>query len=206
MSGMDEKKTVDIDPNAIETLASAMGLLTRAFSDWDKDIFGEGHSLSVPAIFVSTFLLDRKLGGEFFRIAWVSYLDVASVRRLLPFTEKEVKWPEWDESTLEHPELIPVYDLAIMLTAFNLAAKQDEFPPEMYLGPLFTSSGFIVAGVNRGFHLEDEKMRETYHAQRESLASSHGSPEEFKEALGKQLSSIADSLQARKDDLYKKVN
>ena len=143
MSGMDEKKTVDIDPNAVETLASAMGLLTRAFADWDKDIFDNPHGLSVPSIFVSTFLLDRKLGGEFFRIAWVSYLDVSAVRRLLPYTDKEVLWPEWDESSLEHPELIPVYDLAIMLTAFNLAAKQDEFPPEMFLGPLFSFSGFI---------------------------------------------------------------
>ena len=203
---MDEKKTIDLDPNAIETLASAMGLLTRAFSDWDKDIFPSPHDLSVPSIFVSTFLLDRKLGGEFFRIAWASFLDVSSVRRLLPYTEKQVLWPEWDEESLEHPELIPVYDLAIMLTAFNLAAKQDEFPPEMFLGPLFTSSGFIVAGVNRGFYLEDEKMRDTYHHQRESLASSHGSPEEFKEALGKQLSSIHDSLQARKAELQKKVN
>lgn len=206
MNPMDEKKTVDIDPNAIETLASAMGLLTRAFSDWDKDIFDSPHSIAVPSIFVSTFLLDRKLGGEFFRIAWASFLDVSSVRRLLPYTEKQVLWPEWDEESLEHPELIPVYDLAIMLTAFNLAAKQDEFPPEMYLGPLFTSSGFIVAGVNRGFYLEDEKTREAYHKQRESLASSHGSPEEFKEALGKQLSSIHDSLEARKADLLKKVN
>ena len=206
MVGMDDKKTVDIDPSAVETLASAMGLLTRAFSDWDKDIFDPSHDLSVPTIFVSTFLLDRKLGGEFFRIAWVSYLDVASVRRLLPYTEKEVLWPEWDEESLEHPELIPVYDLAIMLAAFNLAAKQDEFPPEMFLGPLFTFSGFIVDGVNRGFYLQDEKMRETYHAQRESLASSHGSPEDFKKALGQQLSSIADSLQKRKDDLHKKVN
>ena len=206
MSGMDEKKTVDIDPNAVETLASAMGLLTRAFSDWDKDIFDEPHALSVPSIFVSTFLLDRKLGGEFFRIAWVSYLDVAAVRRLLPYTEKEVAWPAWDKESLEHPELAPVYDLAIMLTAFNLAAKQDEFPPEMFLGPLFSFSGFIVSGVNRGFYLEDEKTREAYHSQRESLASSHGSPEDFKEALGHQLQSIHDSLEARKADLYKKVN
>lgn len=203
---MDEKKTVDIDPSAVETLASAMGLLTRAFSDWDKDIFGDPHDLSIPAIFVCTFLLDRKLGGEFFRIAWASFLDVSCVRRLLPYTEKEVVWPEWDKESLEHPELVPLYDLAIMLTAFNLAAKQDEFPPEMYLGPLFSFSGFIVSGVNRGFHLEDEKTKNAYHAQRESLASSHGSPEEFKEALGKQLSSIAEAVDSRKETLLKKVN
>lgn len=206
MDAMDEKKTVDIDPSAVETLASAMGLLTRAFSDWDKDIFDRPHHLSVPGIFVSTFLLDRKLGGEFFRVAWASFLDVASVRRLLPYTPKEVLWPEWDKESLEHPELIPIYDLAIMLAAFNLAAKQDEFPPEMFLGPLFTFSGFVVAGVNRGYNLEDEKTKTAYHSQRESLAASHGSPEEFKEALGKQLSSISDALESRKADLAKKVN
>ncbi len=203
---MDDKQTIDLDLNAIETLASAMGLLTRAFSDWDKDIFGTPHGLCVPSIFVLTFLLDRKLGSDFFRIAWVACLDVSAVRRLLPYTAKEVLWPDWDQESLEHPELIPVYDLAILLAAFNLAAKQDELPPEMFLGPLFTASGFVVAGVNRGFYLEDEKTREAYHKQRESLASSHGSPEEFKEALGKQLSSIHDSLEARKADLYKKVN
>ncbi len=206
MSAMDEKKTIDLEPAAIETLASAMGLLTRAFSDWDKDIFDDPHDLNIPGIFVSTFLLDRKLGGEFFRVAWAAFLDIAAIRRLLPYTPKQVEWPEWDKESLDHPELIPLYDLAIMLTAFNLAAKQDEFPPEMYLGPLFTSSGFIVAGVNRGFYLEDEKTEKAYHAQRESLASSHGSPEEFKEALGKQLSSIAEALEARKADLAKKVN
>ena len=59
MCPVNDKKTIDLDPNAIETLASAMGLLTRAFSDWDKDIFETPHSLSVPSIFVSTFLLIR---------------------------------------------------------------------------------------------------------------------------------------------------
>ena len=206
MSRMDEKKTVSIEPASIENLASAMGLLSRAFSDWDRDIFENPHDLSVPGLFVSTFLLDRKLGGEFFRIAWASFLDVSCVRRLLPYTSKEVVWPEWDKESLEHPELIPIYDLTFILAAFNLAAKQDEFPPEMYLGPLFTFSGFIVSGVNRGFNLEDEKTKEAYHGQRESLASSHGSPEEFKDALAKQLSSIADAIAARKEELAKKVN
>lgn len=206
MSRMDEKKTVSIEPASIENLASAMGLLSRAFSDWDRDIFEKPHDLSVPGLFVSTFLLDRKLGGEFFRIAWASFLDVSCVRRLLPYTSKEVVWPEWDKESLEHPELIPIYDLTFILAAFNLAAKQDEFPPEMYLGPLFTFSGFIVSGVNRGFNLEDEKTKEAYHGQRESLALSHGSPEEFKDALAKQLSSIADAITARKEELAKKVN
>ena len=201
----EEKKTVEIDQAELYNLASVMGLMSRAFEDWDKSIFAEAHELSVPAIMVNVFLLDRKLGGDFFKIAWISFLDVASSRRILPDTPKEVRWPEWDKESLSHPEAIPLYDLCIMLAAWNFAAKQDEHPPEMFLGPLFTLSGVIVEGVDRGYFLQDEKSKKLYEEQRESLAKSHGSEEEFVAALSKQLSSIDETLKQRKDSLIKKA-
>lgn len=199
----EEKKTVDIDQSELYNLSSVMGLMTKAFEDWDKTIFEEGHELSVPAIMVAIFLLDRKLGGDFFKIAWISFLDVSTARRILPDTPKQVLWPAWEEETLSHPELIPLYDLCIMLAAWNMAAKQDDLPPEMFLGPLFSLAGVIVEGVDRGYLLQDEKSKKIYEEQRKSLASSHGTEEEFKEALKGQLNSIAESLQKRKESLQK---
>lgn len=193
---MEEGKTptVDIDQGELYNLASVLGLMTRAFGDWDEAIFGSAHELAVPGIMVAIFLLDRKLGGDFFKIAWVSFLDVASKRRILPNTPKEVAWPEWDESTLEHPEASVLSDLCIMLAAWNFAAKQDELPPEMFLGPLFSLAGVIVEGVERGYYLKDENTKKLYEEQREKLASSHGSEEQFKEALKQQLLSIEEAL------------
>ena len=187
--------TVDIDTAAVVDLASALGLMARVFEDWDKEIFAEPHDKAVSGLLVCTFLLDRSIGGELFKVAWGCFLDVAAKRRILPGTPKEVCWPNWDESTLESPELIALFDLGIILAAWNLAAKQDELPPEMFLGPLFNLAGFIVEGVERGYRLKEPRLQETYEAQRKSLASSHGSEEEFKMALEKQLSSIDDALQ-----------
>ena len=206
MVGVDEeKKTVDIDQAELYNLASVMGLMTRAFKDWDETIFEQKHEISIPALMVAVFLLDRKLGGEFFKIAWASFLDVASSRRILPDTPKQVVWPAWDEESLAHPEVMPIYDICLMLSAWNLAAKQDDLPPEMFLGPLFSLSGVIVEGVDRGFYLSDEKSRKLYEEQRKSLASSHGSEEEFKAALKAQLSSIAEAYNGRKESLQKKA-
>lgn len=205
MDTKENKPSVDIDQAELYNLASVMGLMTRAFEDWDEAIFEEKHELSVPAIMVAIFLLDRKLGGDFFQIAWISFLDVASKRAILPDTPKTVVWPEWDASTLVHPEAAPLYDLCIMLAAWNFAAKQDELPPEMFLGPLFTLSGVIVEGIDRGYYLQDEKSKKLYEEQRTSLASSHGSEAEFKEALKKQLLSIDSTLHQRKDSLAKKA-
>ena len=169
--------------------------MTRAFGDWDQTIFEQPHDLAVPGIMVAVFLLDRKLGGDFFKIAWVSFLDVAAKRRILPGTPKEVSWPSWDLSTLKYPELSTLHDICIMLAAWNFAAKQDDNPPEMFLGPLFTLSGVIVEGVERGYMLEDESTKKIYEEQRKKLASSHGSEEEFVQALKTQLESIASSLE-----------
>ena len=194
-----ERKTVDIDQAKLYDLATAMGLLCRAFSDWDKDLFEEeSHDLRVPTLMVATYLLDRKLGGDFFRVAWVSFLDVAVRRKILPSQEKEVVWPLWDEESLRHPELTPISDICIMLAAWNFAASQDEIPPEDYLGPLFTLSGVIVEGIEKGFCLEEERMKQIYDDQREKLAQSHGGQAEFEEALKKQLSAIHASLEERK--------
>lgn len=189
------RPTVDIDTAALYDLSSALGLMVRVFEDWDKEIFAEPHDKAVPGLLVCTFLLDRSIGGELFKVAWGCFLDVAAKRRILPGTPKEVCWPSWDEETLNHPELIAVFDLGIILSAWNFAAKQDEHPPEMFLGPLFNLAGIIVEGVEKGYHLQEKRLADAYEQQRKSLASSHGSEEEFKMALQKQLGSIDDALQ-----------
>lgn len=199
---MDEQKpTVEIDTPELYNLASVLGLMTRAFEDWDKEIFETPHELAVPAIMVAIFLLDRKVGGEYFKVAWVSFLDVIAQRKILSGTPKQIAWPEWDPDTVSHPELIPLADLGIMLAAWNFASKQDEIPPEMYLGPLFSIGGAVMEGVVRGYYLQDDKAKALYEQQRTSLASSHGSEEEFKAALKTQLESIAESLQNRREKL-----
>ena len=197
----EEKPTVDINQEELYNLASVLGLMTRAFKDWDDSIFETPHEVGVPAIMCAIFLLDRKLGGEFFKIAWVSFVDVIAERAILVNTPKCVRWPEWDPETLKHPDITPVADLCIMLAAWNFACKDDVNPPENYLGPLFSLAGVIMAGVERGFYLEDEKSRALYEEQRKSLASSHGSEEEFIAALKTQLSSIGDSLIERRKKL-----
>ena len=199
----EEKPTVSIDQAELYNLASAMGLMCRAFADWDETIFASPHDVRVPGMMVAVFLLDRKLGGEFFKIAYMSFLDVLVERGILLGTPKETLWPAWDEKSLNHPDLIPLFDLCILLAAWNFAAKQDEHPPEMFLGPLFTLSGVIVEGLERGYYLSDEKTREMYQKQRESLASSHGSQKEFVAALSKQLSAISDALEERKGRIKK---
>ena len=199
----EEKPTISIDQAELYNLASAMGLMCRAFADWDETIFASPHDVRVPGMMVAVFLLDRKLGGEFFKIAYMSFLDVLVERGILLGTPKETLWPAWDEESLNHPDLIPLFDLCILLAAWNFAAKQDEHPPEMFLGPLFTLSGVIVEGLERGYYLSDEKTRDMYQKQRESLASSHGSQEEFVAALSKQLSAISDALEERKGRIKK---
>ena len=189
------KPTVDIDLPSLHDLSCAIGVMVRVFEEWDKEIFASPHDKAVPSLLVCTFLLDRSIGGELFKVAWGCFLDVAARRAILPGTPKEVRWPSWDEDSLEHPELSPIYDLAIILSAWNYAAKQDELPPEMFLGPLFSLSGVIVEGVENGYHLKDDKFRTAYEQQRVALASSHGSEEEFKIALQKQLGAIDDALQ-----------
>ncbi|MCR5348970.1 MAG: hypothetical protein K6E59_05130 [Bacilli bacterium] len=194
---MEEKKpSIDIKEQELYDLASVLGLMTRAFADWDKEIYPTPHELSVPGIMVGIFLLDRQLGGEVFKAAWNSFLDVSANRKILPGTEKEVVWPEWDMESLEHPELAPLNDLCIMLAAWNFAAKQDEYPPEMFLGPLFSLAGSVAEGVARGYYLKDDKSKALYEQQREKLAGSHGSVDEFKKALESQLTSIDEALQS----------
>ena len=193
---MDDKKpTVDIEHSQVYSLATVLGLMTRAFEDWDKSLFEKPHERNVSALLVCVFLLDRDLQGELFQTAVASFFEVASKRGILLGTPKEVIWPEWDPSTLKHPELISIYDLGIILTAWNLAVKQDELPPEMFLGPLFSLAGIISEGVDHGYNLEDKTVREAYKDQRTRLASSHGGEEEFKKVLKAQLSSIAETLE-----------
>lgn len=195
---MEEKPTVTIDQSELYNLCSAIGLMTRVFDDWDKEIFADGHDISVPGLMVCVYMLDRSIGGELFKVAWGCFLDVSLKRRILSGTEREVVWPNWDLESLKSPRLTTLFDLAIILSAWNLAAKQDEFPPEMFLGPLFTLSGVIVEGVERGYNLEDERIRSSYEQQRKSLASSHGSEEEFSNALKEQFSSIQDALDSQR--------
>ena len=197
----EEKPTVEIDQQELYNLASVLGLMTRAFEDWDKELFETPHEISVPAIMVAIFLLDRKVGGDYFKVAWASFLDVCAHRRILSGTPKEIAWPEWDPETVPHPEILPIADLGLMLAAWNFAAKQDEIPPEMFLGPLFSIGGAVMEGVERGYFLKDEKAKALYEQQRASLASSHGSEAEFKEALKAQLLSIDESLQNRRKKL-----
>ena len=189
------RPTVDIDQNDLYNLATALGLLTKAFEDWDKELFVEPHDLEVPAMLVAVFLLDRSLGGDILQAAWSTFLDVTTKRRILPGSPKEVVWPSWDLETLRHPELTVIHDIGIMLAAWNYAAKQDELPPEMFLGPLFSLSGAIAEGVERGYLLQDEKVAASYEEQRRSLAKSHGGEDAFKSALKAQLQSIDEALQ-----------
>lgn len=191
---MDAKPTVDIEHSRVYTLASALGLMTRAFEDWDRSLFEEAHALGVPAVLVCVFLLDRSLQGELFQAATKTFFDVAKARSIMKGTPKEVAWPEWDPETLKHPERSAIYDLGIILAAWNLAATQDELPPEMFLGPLFSLSGIITEGVDHGYGLEDEAVRKTYEEQRERLAGGKEGEEAFKTALKAQLASIAATL------------
>lgn len=196
---MDENKpTVDIEHSQIYGLTTVLGLMARAFEEWDASLFKTKHEISVPAILVAVFLLDRNLEGELFQAALATFFEVAGKRKILSGTPKEVPWPQWDEETLKHPELVPLYDLGIILAAWNLAARQDELPPEMFLGPLFSLAGIIVEGVDHGYFLEDEETRKTYYEQRERLAGSHGGEEGFKAALKAQLQSVFESLQDAK--------
>lgn len=199
MDAMDEKKpTVDIEHSQIYGLATVLGLMTKAFEDWDASLFDAPHDRSVSALLVCVFLLDRSLQGDLFQSATGTLFDVASKRAIMANSPKKVEWPLWDNSTLKHPELAPVYDLGIALAAWNLAAKQDELPPEMFLGPLFSLAGIISEGVDHGYYLEDKTTRKAYQEQRERLAQSHGGEEEFKKALKAQLESIASTLENMK--------
>lgn len=196
-----EKKGIDIALDDLYSLSTAMGLMSRVFVDWDQALFAEAHELAVPGLLVSTLLLDKRIGGDFFRVAWISYLDIVTVRKLLPNTPKVVAWPLWDETTLAHPDLKVLYDLCIMLAAWNFAARQDEYPPEDFLGPLFSLSGVIAEGVSKGYCLEEERLAKAYQEQRVKLASEHGSKEEFEEALRKQIESIASTLEMKRAGL-----
>ena len=190
----DTKPTVDIEHSQVYSLATVLGVMTRAFEEWDSSLFDPKHEIAVPALLVCVFLLDRNLDGDLFQAALATFFEVGAKRKILSESPKEVAWPEWDPSMLKHPENIPLYDLGIILAAWNLAAKQDELPPEMFLGPLFTLAGVIVEGVDHGYFLEDKNVRKIYEEQRVKLSSTHGGEEGFKTALKAQLQSINDSL------------
>ena len=184
------RPTVDIDQKDLYDMASILGLMSRVFHDWDKTLFENGHEVHVPALFVATLLLDKKLGQEMLSAAYATFVDVMKKRKILVGSPKEVSWPEWEMESLSHPELSKVYDLGIILFAWNLASKQDELPPEMFLGPLFSCAGTIVEGIDHGYYLEDEKIAKTYEEQRLALSKNHGDEEEFMKALTRQLEAI----------------
>ena len=197
---MEENKRpmVDIDQPTLYNMSSALGLMVRVIEDWDKELFELPHSVHVPTLLVTALLLDKSLGGGLFQAAWISLVEVAAKRKILEGKENEVTWPEWEEGSLRHPELSPVYDISLMLHAWNLAAKQDELPPEMFLGPLFSCAGTVVEGIDRGYFMEDENVKKTYQEQRHMLTEGHGGEEEFKKSLMNQLASIEQTLNSMK--------
>ena len=197
---------VDIDLRTADEVAASFGRLCRAFFDFDSEIFPSAHHISVPGVLVGVLMLDKRIGGDFLQVAFLTYLDVSLVRRIAPYSPKEVAFPAWDETTLEHPEIASLYDLAIILLAFNLAAAQDKYPPEMFIGPLLSLSGFVVDAVNRGFFLKTKEEEEAYQKARMDLAGNHGGPEKFIESLQAQLRSINEERDNRKNQLDRMVN
>lgn len=189
------RPTVDIDSTKLYDASCALGLIARVFADWDKELCGPCHEDIVSFALGTTIMLNRGAGQDIFPAVWGSVLDVLLARSAKLSSGKQVLWPEWDPESLKHPELTRLYDLGILIAAWNLALAQDEYPPEMFLGPLFSLSGFVVEGIDRGYCLEDEKSKEIYEQHRNSLVQQFSDEESFIASMKQQLESVAFAIE-----------
>ena len=191
----EEKKTVSIDQLDLLNQATAYGLLVRVLDDQNGRLFATKLSLGVPAIYTAVYLLDHNLGPEASRYATISFLDAHLYRDVLHTSPKRVPFPEWDPEDTFAPDCHPLADLFMLLYAWNLAAKQDELPPEEFLGPIFTLSGVVMEGLDRGFHVKDDNMRQLYSTYEEHFKSSMQNRADFDAKLREQFLALENLIE-----------
>ena len=194
----ENEKKVTIDQLDLLNQATAYGLMVKVLNDQNHRIFATPLELGVPLIFTAVYLLAPEL-HEAMNAATISFLDCYLFRDVLHKSSRRVAFPEWDPEDTFAPDCHPVADVFMLLYAWNLAAKQDELPPEEFLGPIFTLSGVVMEGIDRGYHVKDENMQALYGKYEEHFRSSLKADSEFDTKLAKQFSSLANLIEeARK--------
>ena len=186
----ENEKKVSIDQLDLLNQATAFGLLVKVLDDQNKRLFVEPLEIGVPIIYSAVYLLDHALGEGGSSSATMSFLDCYLFRDILHTSPKRVEFPKWDPEDEFAVDCHPLADLFMLLYAWNKAAKQDELPPEEFLGPIFTLSGVVMEGLDRGYHVKDENMQALYDRYNDHFKSSMKDQEHFDERLRAQFISL----------------
>ena len=153
------EENVSIDTQKLYNQAVSFGVLCRLLIDKSN---GDEERKSC-LLFAQSYLLSNSFKDEDFNMVLVTFGDVLLLRKIMPNSPAEIRFPEWDPSQIEFREFRDLADAFLILEAFNLCeAEGYRLPPEQYLKPLFGLSGVVMEGVKDGFSLSEDFMKQRY--------------------------------------------
>ena len=185
----DNEEKVEIDQLELLDQATAFGLFCRVISDF-LPLDSTDEEKGAIGLLVGTLMIRPHLGSDGFKATAVAMADAKANRAVLSGSKGEVRWPLWDPDDHFEEDCHPLCDVFFAYYSYFLYSKKKVTLPDYSLGAIFTFSGVVLEGIARGYHAEDENMKELYPSFQEFIEKSFGR----KEGTGVQLQSALQAL------------
>lgn len=187
-----EEKTVSIDQLNLLDMATAFGLMAKVLEDEDKAIrFDDPHPRDLIALYDGVFFFPVRDDRFAFEAGIKSMMDILTHRALMSGSPKEIKIPEWNPEDHHAEDCHQLCEVFFVVYAWHLASKDQTLSPENAFGPVMTFSGVVLEGIDRGYHVSDDNMKDLYGDYKKRFHLSVGGEEQVKDLYMQQLDTLA---------------
>lgn len=164
MQTMNPNDTITLDPSKVEHDAMAFGILVRALEEENANVFSSAHSLPSLLLYAATYFLGKIPSEQLWLSAMLSTMNVIHERKLVlgkGENSRVVSFPDWDPDELASIPHYPLADAFLSVETWRLAMQRNDYPPEDYLGPLFSIGGYVLDGIKKGHLAEEPEIQRT---------------------------------------------